>query len=59
MRMRWVITRKPDDSLKARLGDTGVHGPSDGSKAYRLAYGLQERKTAVSDGGRVFENEGL
>ena len=55
MRMRWVITRKSDDSLKARFV-TGIHGSTVGSQTYRVAHSLQERTTAVSDGGRVFEN---
>ena len=56
MRMRWVITRKPDDSLKARLV---IQGFTVGSQTYRVAHSLQEKTTAVSDGSRVFENEGL
>ena len=32
MRMRWVITRKPDDSLKARLVIQGFTGPQLGAK---------------------------
>ena len=46
VRMRWDITRKPDDSLKERLVIQGFTDPQ-----------LGDRKTAVSDGGRVFENE--
>ena len=44
---------------ESSLGGTGIHGPAAGSKTYSLAYGLQERKTAFSDGGRVFENESI
>ena len=57
--MRWVITRKSDDSLKARLVIQGFTDPQLGSHTYRVAQSLQERTTAVSDGSRVFENEGL
>ena len=32
MRMRWVITRKPDDSLKARLVVQGFTDPQLGAK---------------------------
>ena len=32
MRMRWVITRKPDDSLKARLVTQGFTDPQLGAK---------------------------
>ena len=65
----WIAMQKLDaDALchheetrlltEGSLGDTGVHGPTAGSNAYRLAHGLHERKTAVSDGGRVFELQG-
>ena len=57
MRMRWVITRKSDDSLKARLVIQGFTDPQLGAKP--TAHSLQERTTAVFDGSRVFENEGL
>ena len=45
--------------IEGSLGGTGVHGPAAGSKTHSLAYSLQERQTAVSDGGRIFENESL
>ena len=54
MRMRWVITRKSDDSLKARLVIQGFTDPQLG-----VAHSLQKRTTTVSDGGRVLGNEGL
>ena len=56
MRMRWVITRKSDDSLKARLVIQGFTDPQLGAKP--------TASPTVSRRGRqlflrVFENEGL
>ena len=56
--MRWVITRKSDESLKARLVIQGFTDPQLGAKP-TASPSLQERTTAVSDGSGVFENEGL
>ena len=57
MRMRWVIARKSDDSLKARLVIQGFTDPQLGAKP--TASPTQEWTTTVSDGGRVLGNEGL
>ena len=56
--MRWVVTRKPDDSLKARLVIQGFTDPQLGAKPTASAT-VSRRTTAVSDGSRFFENEGL
>ena len=57
--MRWVITRKSDDSLKARLVIQGFTDPQLGAKPTHVAHSLQERTTTVCDGGRVLGNENL
>ena len=68
MRMRWVITRKPDDSLKARLVIQGFTDPQLGAKPTASpTVSRRGRQLFLTVAGslrmkvfsRVFENEGL
>ena len=51
MRMRWVITRKKDDSLPARLVIQGFTDPQLGANLPLRS----QSPGAVSDGSRVFK----
>ena len=59
MRMRWVITRKPDDSLKARLVIQGFTDPQLGAQPTASPTVSRRGRQLFFDGSRVFENEGL
>ena len=65
MRMRWVITRKSDDSLKARLVVQGFTDPQLGAKptasptvsgSLRMRVSKGDAKTAFSQGQWEFKN---
>ena len=54
MRMRWVITRKPDSSLEARKVVLGVTDPQLGAK--HIADSVTTWSTTLVDRGRITEN---
>ena len=53
MRMRWVITRKSDDSLKARLVIQGFTDPQLGAKPTASPTVSRRGRQLLFDGGRV------
>ena len=54
MRMRWVITRKPDDSLKARLVIQGFTDPQPGAKLFLTVAGSLRMRVFTGDAKTPF-----